>query len=91
MYCEIARKEVTKNDTQNRIEGAQADEISKQNICEIRIGNNNQKYQVNDYVKFEVVSCIDRAMVPHEICDKIYTIVYVYNNAVALGIKEVGK
>lgn len=39
-----------------RIEGAQADEISKQKIC-----------------------------------DKIYTIVYVHNNAAALGIKEVRK
>lgn len=65
------------------IDGAQADEVSKRNICEIRIGKNNQKYQVNDYVKFE--------MVPHEICDKMYTIVYVHNNATALGIKEVGK
>lgn len=73
------------------IEGAQADEISKRNICEIRIGKNNQKYQRNDYVKFEVESCIDREMVPHEICDKLYTIVYVHNNATALGIKEAGK
>lgn len=74
-----------------RIDGAQADEVSKQNICEIRIGKNNQKYQANDYVKFEVVSCIDSEMVPHEICDKMYTIVYVHNNATALGIKEAGK
>lgn len=66
-----------------RIEGAQADEISRQNICESRIEKNNQKYQRNDYVKFE--------MVPHEVCDKLYTIVYVHNNATALGIKEVGK
>lgn len=49
------------------IDGAHADEILKQNICEIRTGKNNQKYQVNDYLKFE--------MAPHEICDKIYTIV----------------
>lgn len=73
------------------IDGAQANEVSEQNIYEIRVGKNNQKFQVNDYVKFEVVSCIDRAMVPHEICDKMYTIVYVHNNATALGIKEVGK
>lgn len=78
------------------IDGAQADEISKQNICEIRIGNNNQKYQVNDYVKFEVVGYIDRAIdaeevVPHGISDKMYTIVYVHTNAAALGIKEAGK
>lgn len=30
-------------------------------------------------------------MVPHEICDKLYTIVYVHNNATALGVKEARK